>query len=124
MRHYSIATLAIVTAGLALSGAARAQETNVCWPMPATRLEAFETNTDTVVIKATGVELSGCRATVIEVDFKAHKIKSQDWALAALAVLARQNKALTMDMLLAALKLRFKKPVYEMALAVTEKIAA
>ena len=77
-----------------------------------------------VVIKATGVELSGCRATVIEVDFKAHKIKSQDWALAALAVLARQNKALTMDMLLAALKLRFKKPVYEMALAVTEKIAA
>ncbi len=77
-----------------------------------------------IVIKAAGVELPDCRATVIEVDFKAHKIKSQDWALAALAVLARQNKALTMDMLLAALKLRFKKPVFEMALAVTEKIAA
>ena len=77
-----------------------------------------------VVIKAAGVELPDCRATVIEVDFKAHQIKSRDWALAALAVLARQNKALTMEMLMAALTLRFKKPVFEMALAVTEKIAA
>ena len=32
---------------------ATAQETNLCWPVPATRLEAFETNTDTVVIKGT-----------------------------------------------------------------------
>jgi 2-oxoglutarate/2-oxoacid ferredoxin oxidoreductase subunit beta len=77
-----------------------------------------------MVIKATGVDLPNCQATVIEVDFKAHKIKSQDWALAALAVLARQNKALTMDMLLAALRLRFKKPVFDMAMAVTERIAA
>ncbi len=76
------------------------------------------------VIKAAGVELPESRASVIEVDFKAHKIKSQDWALAALAVLARQNKALTMDMLTASLNLRFKKPVFEMAMAVTEKIAA
>ena len=30
-----------------------AQETNACLPFPATKLEAFETNTDTVVIKAT-----------------------------------------------------------------------
>jgi len=44
--------------------------------------------------------------------------------LAALAVLARQNKALTMDMLLAALILRFKGPVFDMAMAVMEKIAA
>jgi 2-oxoglutarate/2-oxoacid ferredoxin oxidoreductase subunit beta len=77
-----------------------------------------------MVIKAAGVDLPNCQATVIEVDFKAHKIKSQDWALAALAVLARQNKALTMDMLLAALRLRFKKPVFDMAMAVTERIAA
>jgi len=41
-------------------------------------------------------------AVVIDVDLKGRKIKTQDWALAALAVMARQNKALTMDMLMAA----------------------
>ncbi len=77
-----------------------------------------------VVIKAAGVDLPECQATVIEVDFKARKIKSQDWALAALAVLAKQSNALTMDMLTAAIKLRFKKAVFETAMAVTEKIVA
>ena len=81
-------------------------------------------SSESVVIKAAGVELPPCQATIVEVDFKARKIKSQDWALAALAVLARQNKMLTMDMLMAALKLRFKKAVFEMAMSVTEKIAA
>ena len=79
---------------------------------------------ESVVIKSAGVELPPCQVTIIEIDFKAHKIKSQDWALAALAVLARQNKVLTMDMLTAALKLRFKKAALEMAMSVTEKIAA
>jgi hypothetical protein len=60
-------------------------------------------------------------AVIIDVDFKARKIKSQNWAL---AVMARQNKALTMDMLMAALKLRFKKAVFDTAVAVTEKIVA
>jgi len=77
-----------------------------------------------VIIKAAGVELPSCRATIIEVDFKAHKIKPQDWALASLAVLARQKNVLTMEMLMAALRLRFKKPVLEIAMSVIEKIAA
>jgi Pyruvate/2-oxoacid:ferredoxin oxidoreductase gamma subunit len=77
-----------------------------------------------IVIKAAGVELPLCQATIIEVDFKAKKIKSQDWALAALTVLAQANKVLNMDMLHAALKLRFKKTVYEMALDVMEKVDA
>jgi hypothetical protein len=38
---------------LLLTGMARAQETNACLPFPATKLEAFETNTGTVIIKAT-----------------------------------------------------------------------
>jgi hypothetical protein len=33
----------------------RAQETNACPPFPATKLEAFETNTDTVIIRATAL---------------------------------------------------------------------
>ena len=42
-----------LAAGALLAGTVLAQETNLCVPLPATKLEAFETNTDTVVIKAT-----------------------------------------------------------------------
>ena len=52
MRRF-IAVLIIVAGGPLLSGPVRAQETNGCLPVPATKLEAFETNTDTVIIKAT-----------------------------------------------------------------------
>jgi hypothetical protein len=76
------------------------------------------------VIRASGIELPPCQATIIEVNFKAEKIRPQDWALAALSVLARQNKVLTMDMLMSALRLKFKSPVLETAMSVTEKIAA
>jgi len=48
-----IAILVAVAGGLLPAGIARAQETNACWPFPATKLEAFETNADTVIIKAT-----------------------------------------------------------------------
>jgi hypothetical protein len=52
MRRF-IAVLIIVAGGPLLSGPVRAQETNGCLLVPATKLEAFETNTDTVIIKAT-----------------------------------------------------------------------
>ena len=55
---------------------------------------------------------------------KAKKIKSPDRALAALAVLASQNKALTVDMLKTALKLRFKKKMHEVAAAVVDNALA
>jgi hypothetical protein len=52
MRRF-VAVLIVVASGRLLSGPAHAQETNGCLLVPATRLEAFETNTDTVIIKAT-----------------------------------------------------------------------
>ena len=76
------------------------------------------------VIKASGIELPSCPASVIQVDFKSGKIKPQDWALVALAVLAGMNRVLTMDMLKAAMKLRFRKTEYEAAIAMVEKAAA
>jgi pyruvate/2-oxoacid:ferredoxin oxidoreductase beta subunit/Pyruvate/2-oxoacid:ferredoxin oxidoreductase gamma subunit len=76
------------------------------------------------IVKAAGVELPETRASVFEIDFKAKKIKSPDWALAALAVLAGQNQALSTEMLTVALKLRFNPKVFEMAQAVMEKVAA
>lgn len=79
---------------------------------------------EALVIKASGIELPSSPATVIEVDFKAEKIKPQDWALVSLAVLAKQNNVLTLDMLKAALKLRFRKTEYETAIAMIEKAVA
>jgi pyruvate/2-oxoacid:ferredoxin oxidoreductase beta subunit/Pyruvate/2-oxoacid:ferredoxin oxidoreductase gamma subunit len=76
------------------------------------------------IIKAAGVELPETRASVLEIDFRAKKIKSPDWALAALAKLAGRNQALSMQMLTVALKLRFNPKVFEMAQTVMEKIAA
>ncbi len=75
-----------------------------------------------LVIRAANVDLPPCPAAVIDVDFKEKKIKSPDWALASLAVLAREERALTTDMLQAALALRFKKTVYDMAWDVVEKV--
>ena len=75
------------------------------------------------IVKAAGVELPETQAVIFEFDFKAKKIKSPDWALAALAVLAGQNKALSMEMLTVAVKLRFTPEVFKMAQAVMEKVA-
>ncbi len=83
-----------------------------------------ELSPECTIVKSSEVELPETRASVLEIDFKAKKIKSSDWALAALAVLAGKNKALTMQMLTSALKLRFTPKVFEMAQAVIGKIAA
>jgi Pyruvate/2-oxoacid:ferredoxin oxidoreductase gamma subunit len=76
----------------------------------------------TVAIKAAGVDLPPSEAVVIDLDFRKLRIKSADWALASLAVLARQNRVLTMAMLTEAMKLRFKKSVFDTALGVTGEI--
>jgi hypothetical protein len=52
MRRF-IAILMAVAGGSLLGVPACAQETNPCVLLPATKLEAFDTNTDTVIIKAT-----------------------------------------------------------------------
>jgi hypothetical protein len=52
MRRF-IAIIGVVSGVSLLAGPVLAQETNVCLLLPATKLEAFETNTDTVIIKAT-----------------------------------------------------------------------
>jgi hypothetical protein len=48
-----IAILVGVVGSMVLPAPACAQSTNGCLPFPATKLEAFETNTDTVIIRAT-----------------------------------------------------------------------
>ena len=71
---------------------------------------------EATIVKAAGVDLPASPARVVELDFKADKIKSPDWALAALAQLAKRNLVLTPDMLTAAVKYRFKGKPREQAL--------
>ncbi|MGD9877295.1 thiamine pyrophosphate-dependent enzyme [Desulfococcus sp.] len=76
---------------------------------------------ESMVIRALGVALPPCGATVVDIDFKSKQIKSPDWALASLAVLARENRILTMAMLKKTLELRYSEGVLEAALTVVEK---
>jgi len=62
---------------------------------------------EALVIKATGVAIPATAAQVVEIDFKAARIKPQDWALAALAIAAAIGKAPAIETLEAALELRF-----------------
>ncbi len=71
---------------------------------------------DVLVLTAKGIELPTCAAQVVELDFKAKKIKPQDWALAALAWLADKNQVISRQMLKSALELRFTGKVLESAM--------
>ncbi|WP_372683584.1 thiamine pyrophosphate-dependent enzyme [Desulfosarcina sp.] len=77
---------------------------------------------DTLIIKAAGVTLPETGATVQDVDFKAQKIKTQDWALASLALLAKKERVISMDMLKAALAVRFKKVILETAVELVDRV--
>ncbi len=79
--------------------------------------------TDTLVVQMEGIRIPACRARVQQVDLKAHRIKRPDWALASLAVLAHQNQIITLEMLTAALKIRFKGRALESSLELVKKTA-
>lgn len=77
---------------------------------------------DALVIRVQGVELPSMKNEIIEVDFKKQKIKSGDWALAALSVLAGANRVITREMLKAALKVHFKGKVLKDALSLVDRV--
>jgi len=65
------------------------------------------------VVRAQDVDIPETGARVASLDFKSGKFKSADWAMAALAFLARQGRILTPEMLNAALASRFRGAVLE-----------
>jgi hypothetical protein len=71
-----------------------------------------------MVIVSTGIDLPTCRSDVKTIDFKSLKIKTVDWALAALAWLAVHNHIITTEMLVSALKIKFKSTVLQKTLDV------
>lgn len=79
---------------------------------------------ESLVLKAAGVDIPDCPARVQEVDFKRLQVKSPDFALASLALLAVQNRVLSPEMLQAALHIRFTGKALETSLALVERIKA
>jgi pyruvate/2-oxoacid:ferredoxin oxidoreductase beta subunit len=77
---------------------------------------------DVLVIKVMGVELPSIKNEIIEVDFKVQKIKSGDWALAALSVLAGKKRVINTEMLKAAISARFKGQALKAALALVDRV--
>jgi len=73
------------------------------------RKNFFDTlDEETLILLVPEVKIPSCKAKVMNIDFKAHGIKSQDRALASLAILAKLNKIINRKMLQSALKVRFK----------------
>jgi len=77
---------------------------------------------DTLAIKAKGIDLPESEAEIIEIDFKARKIKSPDRALASLAVMAKKNRVISLDMLKAALEIRFKGKTLQASLSLVDSL--
>jgi len=79
---------------------------------------------DTLVVQIADVEIPACTARIHGVDLKSLGIKKPDWALASLAVLAHQGQIVSLEMLTAALKLRFKGKILENSLDLIQKVAS
>ena len=77
----------------------------------------------TSVLKVKDVQIPATDAQVQQFDLKKLKIKKPDWALASLAILASQGQIISLEMLTAALKIRFKGKVLERSLDLIQKTA-
>jgi Pyruvate/2-oxoacid:ferredoxin oxidoreductase gamma subunit len=73
-------------------------------------------NHGTLILQAPEVNLPSTHAEVFLVDFKTCGIKPHNWALAALATLAKQNRVISTEMLNKALTIRFRGDVLESVL--------
>jgi len=74
------------------------------------------------VVKERSIQIPETPADVVEYDFAELKIVRQDWALAALAVLAGYEKALNREMLSLALQARFTGRAYTHSMEIVDKI--
>lgn len=76
----------------------------------------------TLVLKEKRITIPETLGNVVEIDFRKLKIKKQDWALAALGVMAKKGKAINKEMLMHALNLCFNENRYLTAMETIEKI--
>jgi len=87
------------------------------------RKNFFDTlNKKTLILQVPEVKIPSCEAKVMNIDFKAQGIKSQDRALASLSILAKLNKVISLEMLQSALKVRFKEPALSISLDLVDQV--
>lgn len=77
---------------------------------------------EVLVVQTAGVEIPASSARVHKVDLKSLGIKKPDWALAALAVLAKLGEVISLPMLEAALAIRFKGQILDSSLELVRKV--
>jgi Pyruvate/2-oxoacid:ferredoxin oxidoreductase gamma subunit len=75
-----------------------------------------------LILQAPGVLIPSCNAEIFPTSFKSQKIKSTDWALAALIMLAKMNRVIHLEMLKTALKYKFKNNILTSSLDLIERI--
>ncbi|MGA9178615.1 MAG: thiamine pyrophosphate-dependent enzyme [Desulfobacterales bacterium] len=75
-----------------------------------------------LILQAPGVLIPSCNAEILQTNFKSQKIKSTDWALAALIVLAKMNRVIHLEMLKTALKYKFRNNILTSSLDLIERI--
>ncbi len=75
-----------------------------------------------LILRVPEVIIPSCKAKIMNIDFKAQGIKSQDWALASLSTLAKLNRIINLNMLRSALKVRFKDPALSVALDLIDRV--
>ncbi|MDJ0783580.1 MAG: thiamine pyrophosphate-dependent enzyme [Desulfosarcinaceae bacterium] len=126
LRGHSVSELVLDAREIGFTGIDRPDVVLALSPEGVARRPAMwpRLSSDAMVIAAKGVSLPHCNAHVEVLDFKAGKIKSADWALAALAVMAARGRVLTQEMLAAAVRHRFSGKVRDLALATIARATA
>ena len=126
LRGLSICELILSPEEIDYTGITKPAAVIVLAPEGVLRRESLINQLDhnTVVIQAVGVDIPSTHARVISVNFKDKGIKKTDWALAALAFLANMNHVLSLKMLDAALKIRFKDKTLHAVKEIVAKVTA
>ena len=75
-----------------------------------------------LILQAPGVSIPSCKGEILQASFKSQKIKSTDWALAALIVLAKMNRVIHLEMLKSALKYKFRNNLLESSLDLVKRV--
>jgi len=76
---------------------------------------------NTLIIRVQGIDVPRCNGKIHGMDVKAWGIKAHDWALAALAVMAKLNSVVSLEMLRSALAFKFKGKVLLSALNLIDR---
>ena len=75
-----------------------------------------------LILQAPGVSLPSSNAEILRPNFKSQKIKTADWALAALIILAKTNRIIHLEMLKTALQYKFGNKFLKTSFDLIERV--